>query len=356
MKRILLIGAYAKNYFKIGGEIAKVKTIYKYYSAFNKVILFDTYWEKKNIFQFFYKRYIEKVFIYIRLMIEIKRSDAIIICRSDAKFERIVNKRNALNKTSVFGIGNNVPKLLLEDCNEIGFWNLLNGIFVESEEMVEQFENKGVKTAQYVPNFKELPEYDRAKYEYDKEFLELFYHGIISEYKGIDCLIDAINKVNRDKVRCKLFLYGDCENNYDLNNKLNEFIFYMGKFNFMDSPSNYDVLKKHDIFVFPSQWTEEGLSGSMIDALALGKPILATRHNLNDKLVANGKNGYIFEKDDVNTLKELILKFYDNQTLIYKMGNESLLVAESFRVENVLKGLELNRRSKREGEYDCQYK
>lgn len=335
-KRILLIGAYAGRYSKIGGEIAKVRTIHKYYSAYNEVVLFDTYWEKENFFQFVYKKYLEKVFVYIRLMREIKKSDAIIICRSDAKFERIVNKGKALNKTSVFGIGNRVPEHLLEDCEDIDFWNSLNGIFVESEEMAEQFNLKGVKVAQYVPNFKELPKYGSAKYECDKEIIELFYHGLINECKGIDCLIAAVHKVNKEKVRCKLFLYGECVEGYDLKNELSEYIFFMGRLNLMDSLSDYDLLKQHDVFVFPTKWIAEGLSGSMIDALALGKPILATRHNINDKLITDGENGYMFEKDDTDALEQLILKLYNNQELIYQLGNQSLLRVESFRVENVL--------------------
>lgn len=341
MKRILIIGAYADNYTKIGGEIAKVRTLYNYYSATNKVILIDTYWEKKNFFQFIYKRYIEKILVYIHMIVEIERCDAIIICRSDAKFEKIINKRKALNKTSVFGIGNRVPKHLLESCVDINFWNSLNGIFVESEEMVKEFEAKGIKTAYYVPNTKRLPRYDCTEYECDKDIIELFYHGQITEDKGIDCLIAAVNEVNKDKVQCKLFFYGDCGKNYDLESRLNEYIIYGGKLNLMDSMEDYEILREHDIFVFPTKWIAEGISGSMEDALALGKPILATRHNLNDKLVKDGENGYLFEVDNVLALKELIIKLYKNQKLIYEMGNVSLSIAENFRVENVLGGLKL---------------
>ena len=75
------------------------------------------------------------------------------------------------------------------------------------------------------------------------------------------------------------------------------------------------------------------------DALALGKPIVITRHHLNDRMVFDGENGFLFEKGNKQQLMGILEDFYDNQSKIIELGNKSLEITEQFRAELVLEKL-----------------
>jgi len=61
-----------------------------------------------------------------------------------------------------------------------------------------------------------------------------------------------------------------------------------------------DLLNAMDIFVFPSLM--EGMSNTLLEALAVGLPVVATRVGGNPEVVAEGECGYLFAPQDVPEL------------------------------------------------------
>ncbi|MFV0343518.1 MAG: glycosyltransferase family 4 protein [Anaerocolumna sp.] len=84
-----------------------------------------------------------------------------------------------------------------------------------------------------------------------------------------------------------------------------------------------ELLKISDIFMFPS--IREGLSLSLMEAMATGLPILCSNIRGNVDLIRNGEGGYLFQYNDVVALSNHIEQLSDNLELREKMGQTNLI-------------------------------
>lgn len=336
-----MIAPLGKNFRVIGGAIAKNRCIYNYYCQRAKVILIDTYWERKNWFQYLYYKFIRKVYILLKIMISLGRIDAVIIGSNDDNNIRILKMFRLLEKSSLFAIGGLVPDRVKASRYGVEVWSRLRRIYVESEEMESALQDMGITNTRFLRNFKFLPTYDSVYFHNERGILKLLYHGRICPDKGMDCLMDAMRIINRGQERAILSLYGAYEAGWEIPEDVKSYAFYKGKPDLIDSLDHYDELYQYDIYIFPSRWRAEGLSGSLQDALAVGKPIIASKHNMNDKIVKDGYNGLLFETDNSEELAKCIMKLYENRKLIETMGKNSLKEADKYRVEIVLSEVDL---------------
>jgi len=95
------------------------------------------------------------------------------------------------------------------------------------------------------------------------------------------------------------------------------------------------TLKQADIVVLPSY--REGLPKSLIEACAIGRPIITTDVPGCREVVEEGINGYLVPKQNVEQLAERMAKLIENEELRHKMGKASRKKAEAeFSIENVL--------------------
>jgi len=95
-----------------------------------------------------------------------------------------------------------------------------------------------------------------------------------------------------------------------------------------------EILKKIDVFVLPSY--REGIPRSILEAMAIGRPIITTDVPGCKETVINGYNGYLILPRDVNSLVDAMENFIKNPSLILKMGKASRkLVEEKFDVLKV---------------------
>jgi sugar transferase (PEP-CTERM/EpsH1 system associated) len=79
-----------------------------------------------------------------------------------------------------------------------------------------------------------------------------------------------------------------------------------------------DVLKSFDLFVLPS--LSEGISNTILEAMATGLPVLATAVGGNLELVTDGYNGRFFQPKGVNALADLFANYAANKDLLKKHG------------------------------------
>lgn len=109
-----------------------------------------------------------------------------------------------------------------------------------------------------------------------------------------------------------------------------------------------ELLKSCHIVAFPSYY-KEGLPKSLIEATAVGRPIVTTNSIGCKETVVDGYNGYLIPVKDSNTLAEKLEILFEDETLRQSMGKNSRTLAEKdFSIENVIrKHLEIyNRLSK----------
>src|SRR3989344_2199937 len=88
----------------------------------------------------------------------------------------------------------------------------------------------------------------------------------------------------------------------------------------------------------------EGLSHTILDAMATGLPIITTNIGGNPELIKDDFNGLLVKYNDKAELKQAILRLYDNQELRQKFINNGQEVLKKFdhqeMTEEVIKTLE----------------
>lgn len=94
-------------------------------------------------------------------------------------------------------------------------------------------------------------------------------------------------------------------------------------------------LKKATVMTLPSYYGE-GVPKILLEALAVGRPIITTDHRGCRETVGNGVNGWVIPIQDTDTLEEKMRWMIENSQKLQEMGNESLrLCKEKFDVKQV---------------------
>jgi glycosyltransferase involved in cell wall biosynthesis len=97
-----------------------------------------------------------------------------------------------------------------------------------------------------------------------------------------------------------------------------------------------ELLKSCHIVAFPSYY-KEGLPKSLIEATAVGRPIVTTNSIGCKETVVDGYNGYLIPVKDSDSLAEKLGILFEDEELRLNMGRNSRKWAEeNFSIENVI--------------------
>lgn len=87
-----------------------------------------------------------------------------------------------------------------------------------------------------------------------------------------------------------------------------------------------DVMRALDCFVLPSR--AEGISNTILEAMAAGLPVVATRVGGNAELVADGETGALVPFDDVPALAAQLLQMAEHRGRARQMGEAARALAQ----------------------------
>lgn len=144
--------------------------------------------------------------------------------------------------------------------------------------------------------------------------------------KNHSSLLRAMKKVVSDIPSTVLLVVGDGPEEERLRKcvkdmKLNGSVCFLG------SRENIpELLKIMDLFVLPSY--SEGISMTLIEACAAGKPIVATNVGGNPEIVEHGENGLLVESDDSDALASAIVEILSDPVRAQEMGVKARLKFE----------------------------
>lgn len=99
-----------------------------------------------------------------------------------------------------------------------------------------------------------------------------------------------------------------------------------------------EILKISDIFCFPSY--REGLSVALMEAMAVGLPIVASNIRGNSDLIINGENGYLYNCYDSDAFSKGILTLFNDKKLCTEMSKKNKKIIRNFdcsQVQNLMK-------------------
>ncbi len=166
----------------------------------------------------------------------------------------------------------------------------------------------------------DVDEFKPAERSESSKILKLISTGRLIERKGYKYLIEAI----ADLKEIQLTLVGDGNIKEELKTLAKEKrsnVVFLGKKNHKEI---VNLLQQADIFCLPS--LNEGMSNSILEAMACGLPIIATDTGGSLELIEG--NGYIVSKASVIELKKAILSYVNNINLLYSQSLISRELAE----------------------------
>lgn len=146
-------------------------------------------------------------------------------------------------------------------------------------------------------------------------------------------LIDAFSKISSTFPNCKLMIYGEgpmrCKlEKYIRSINLQNKIFLPGR-----SKNVIEEMRHSQIFCLSSDY--EGMSNSMIEAVCVGLPIVSTRVSGTEELVKDGKNGYLVDCGDTDSLAESLSKLLRNPGQCKSFAEYSKSMCEMFNLDKI---------------------
>lgn len=149
-----------------------------------------------------------------------------------------------------------------------------------------------------------LAEYPFCEYPSGEEIRFLFIGRVMKE-KGVDELFEVAKKIKKEYSNVFFDIVGPMEDNYkERIDKLvkNGIIEYHG---YQEDVKPF--IQKCQCFVLPSY--HEGMANTLLEAGAMGRPLMTSRIHGCMEAVEDGKNGYLVKAKDTEELLEQIQKF-----------------------------------------------
>lgn len=199
--------------------------------------------------------------------------------------------------------------------NSEGLKNL--ALKTKPDQKIEVIYN-GIDTEEFKPLIRSLASKTKAKL-----LFRIICVSRLTERKGINYLIDAFKILSEKHKNISLDVVGegDAKNaleeqaeNLGVSSKIN----FAGRIEHNNLP---EIYQSADIFVLPS--LNEGMSNTILEAVASGLPVVATDTGGTKELVKNGINGLIVKMKDAGDLAEKIEKLITDENLRQKMALES---------------------------------
>lgn len=150
------------------------------------------------------------------------------------------------------------------------------------------------------------------------------YIGIIAECEGLDHVLECLRNLNSHKLSVKLVLVGDGTHREKLLETasamhVDRYVIYVGTVEYTIVADYYNVF---DLVVYPRKYGSSG-SGKILEAMATGLPVVASRLKPWDDILEDGKTGLFCEPDNVLNLENTISHLIEDKTLRHSLGHNA---------------------------------
>ena len=194
-----------------------------------------------------------------------------------------------------------------------------------------ELKKDGIKNVKGIHNFILLEDYNVKT----KDEGYLLYIGRLSKEKGVFDLIKGMKNNNK-----KLYIAGsgperDKVEEFIKKEKLSNRVHLLG---FLNALEVKDYVRKSHAVVVPSVWYEN-CPYSVLETIAIGKPIIGADIGGIPELVIDGKNGLLFESGNSDDLSKKIDMLYNDEKLYKKFCDNSKKLSKQYDKELYYKEL-----------------
>jgi glycosyltransferase involved in cell wall biosynthesis len=159
--------------------------------------------------------------------------------------------------------------------------------------------------------------------------------GSLYPVKGHRFLLEAMPEVLRRWPKAQLLVIGRGELEVALKEQVEQLsiganVHFLGMR--QDVPRLLSLL---DVFILPS--LSEGLSLALLEAMASGKPVVATRVGGNPELIDHGKTGFLVRPENARDLTANLLKLLSDPGMMQQFGRQAAeRVRQHFSMEQMV--------------------
>lgn len=146
----------------------------------------------------------------------------------------------------------------------------------------------------------------------------LLFVGRLVYQKGLDLLFKALGALK--EYPWELWLVGDGPQRPRLEAFAEKYqIAARVRFeNWLDGPALLEKYHQANLFVFPSR--HEGMPNAVLEAMACGLPVVATRIAGNEELVVDGETGLLIPSENADALRQALEQLLAEAALRQRMG------------------------------------
>ena len=214
-----------------------------------------------------------------------------------------------------------------------------DSIIAVSKAVVRDLRNRGVRESKINIIYNGLKTNDgrknysisqvRKEYGFDDSSLVIGSVGRLAEVKGYKYLIKAMPSVLKEIKNCNLLIAGEGPTRGHLEllikrNNLNDRVRLLGYVENVDK-----FLTAIDLFVLPS--LSEGLPISLLEAMAAGKPVIASAVGGIPEVIDDGSSGILVPAANMHALgKSIVELLHDRDKMLMMSSNCKSIVCNKF--------------------------
>ncbi|MDJ0646047.1 MAG: glycosyltransferase family 4 protein [Flavobacteriaceae bacterium] len=221
-------------------------------------------------------------------------------------------------------------------------FGIQNNLFSDKKaSVIHKGSSNGLNLERFDPSLIDNEKRKKKKRElglHDNDFVFGFV-GRLVDRKGINELYEAFNRLYSANDKLKLVIVGPIEMEQiadkTLIDKMNSHKGIIMTGRQLDVPLYLSLM---DVFVLPAWW--EGFGNVLIQAAAMGKPIISTDVTGCKDAVSNGFNGILVESKSVEKLTAKMLEFYNNKELRETLGKNGISWAKNFDSKLIWQGMD----------------
>ena len=225
-----------------------------------------------------------------------------------------------------------VRKNIIKKIGESILYSLADKVVVQTEMVKEYFNKKIQNKCIVIPNPINIKANSSSLINKEKKIIAV---GRMTEQKNFKMLIDAYYLFSKENSEYDLYIYGDGPLKEDIikqANKLNirDRVHFPGYVNNIN-----EIMSTASLYISSSNF--EGISNSMLEALALGIPTICTDCPVGGARLAikNNENGILVPVNNIEMLYKSIKEVIYNKSLAKSLSNEAVKVNNKFSIQSI---------------------
>ncbi len=260
----------------------------------------------------------------------------------------IVAKKLLKKPLLVWGRGIDVylPGPLMKPLSKLVLRNA-DAVIALTEDMKREMQKICYRDVFVIPNGIDLEKFEnlsreeaRTKLQIKEDEKMVVFVGTLRPIKGLKYLIKAMNIITRQDTGVKLMLVGDGEERQDLQELVNELdlgnqVIFGGR---VPNEKVSEYMVASDIFVLPS--LSEGFPNVVLEAMAAGLPVVASKVGGLPEIIKDGKNGFLVEPKNPEQIAEKVMLLLRDEELRKRVSRNNKEKAKHYSWDSVVEKLE----------------